>query len=394
MSVFIVDNDLISSIKELSSIIDAAEGNQAFTQSISEFVGTEGTESIKDKQGLINKIYDASKPEYMKKLNDKEFESSFNLIIYILHSLYGGDTAQMVTAQQNILINNLVKTSPPEQLSLRDRKSIKATSILSELTLIFNLLPPNSPVRVLIIQTIVNFFKELQLDFKLLQGSFSNQLIGWLIKTDNITVEQIKQVFWDFISLDNKFTSTSLTLINDFTKQYEISSVEELHKFIKFALTSDVVDLSFMINNNVAKALITYQSDELVEVFNQYLSGQLITNNKFQIPNLEFKSKMLSLCKFFDESNKYEFKFTEIPVNNQPELETLLINCIKFKLIEGKLDQLNEQFNLTRVNKFILPNDSETINKNLNNVKQNLESWKQSLFDVNQVVQTFRENIK
>lgn len=392
MSVFVIDNELGSSIRELAQIIDGLNENDEFSQAITKHIADNG--QVKDKKALIPPVYEASKPELMKKLNDKEFESTFNLIIYVLNSLWEGNTSAMVTESNQVLIKNLVKTSPPEQLSLRDRKSIKATSILSELTLIFNLLPSTSPVRVIIIQTIVDFFKDLQLDFKLLQGSFSSQLIGWLVQAENITSENVKKVFWEFIFLDKSYNENSLKLINTFTKQFEITSVDELHNLIKFTLNSDVVDLSFLINNHVSKALITYENDDLVKLFNQYLAGDAITSNPYNFPNLEFKSKLLSLCKFFENSNKYEFKFNEIPVNDQLELEVLLINCIKFKLIEGKLDQLNGQFNLTRVNKFILPNDAENISKNLESIKQNLNNWKQSLINVNDVVQNFRENIK
>lgn len=396
MSVFIIDNELGSSVKELGSIIDGVQGNDEFSSSLAPSLQeqADGTITIANKAQVIDKVYEVSSPQYMKKLSDKEFESTFNLIIYVLHSLFDKDISQAVTKDNNVLIKNLVETSPPEQLSLRDRKSIKATSILSELTLIFNLLPGNSPTRVIIIQTIIDFFNHLQLDFKLLQGSFSGQLVDWLVQTNGITIDQVKHVFWQFVGLDKKSTKSSLVLINNFTKQYEILSLEELHQFIKFALSSDVVDLSFMINNNVSKALISHANDDLVQTFNKYLAGDLITSNPYQLPNLEFKSKMLSLCKFFENANKYEFNFSEIPAEYQPELEILLINCVKFKLIEGKVDQLNQKFNLTRVNKFILPQNSESINKNLSNIKTNLENWKQSLIDVNEVVQTFRENIK
>lgn len=385
MSVFIVDNELTSSIKELGEIFDQVQGTEEVSTQLSKYI--DETNEITQKDALIKEIYTISKTENLIKLNDKDFESTFNLIIYILVELQG-DIEKLF--QNDELLNNLIQSNPKETISLRDKKSIKATSILSELTLIFNLLDESSQTRIKIIKAILSFFKSSNLEFKIIEKSFTLNLNNWLSKINNIKQEDIKSIFWEFISLDDNHSLNSLKLIKDFTKDYEVTK-DELLTIIKFSLNSKTIDLSFMINTNISQSLTANKSDSLVELFIKYLNGELIQSSEF--PLVESKSKILSLCKFFDNSGKFIFKFDEIPVPKN-ELEILIINSIKNNLIEGKLDQLNETFKLIRVNKSILPYDDSSIENNLLNVKKNLTIWRDSLINVDKVVQNFRENTK
>lgn len=389
MSVFVVDNEITNSVLELGEIIDTIQSNTEYSESLSPLISVENDE-IKDKSSLIQKVYQASSPDYLKKLNDKEFEPTFNLIVYILSQLEGGITKVFESSNSDTLLSNLINSSPSQQLSLRDRKSIKATSILSELTLIFNLLPNTSSARVKIIDQILQFVEKLKIDFNILQQSFGENLVLWLqeAKTSD---EKTRQVFWKFVELDEKHTLTTLNIIKKFTTQYELNK-DELHKLIDFSFNSEIIDVSFLINNNVNKALQNYKDDKVVSVFIKYLRGEIIEESEFtQVP---FKSQMLSLCKYFEKSEKSKFQFNEIPVSNERDLEILLINCIKNGLIEGKLDQTSSTFYLTRVNKFILPGDDELVQNSLEKVKYNLQAWKKSLVSVGDVVNTFRVNAK
>ncbi|CAH6719229.1 hypothetical protein CLIB1444_02S03796 [[Candida] jaroonii] len=385
MSVFIVDNELTSSIKELGEIFDQVQETEQFTTTLSKYI--DETNEITQKDALIKEIYNISKTENLIKLNDKDFESTFNLIIYILVELQG-DIEKLF--QNDELLNNLIQSNPKETISLRDKKSIKSTSILSELTLIFNLLDESSETRIKIIKAILNFFKSNNLEFKIIEKSFTLNLNNWLSKINNIKQEDIKSIFWEFILLDNNHSLNSLKLIKEFTKDYEVTK-DELLTLIKFSLNSKTIDLSFMINTNISQSLAANKSDSLVELFIKYLNGELIQSSEF--PLIESKSKILSLCKFFDNSGKFVFKFDEIPAAKN-ELEILIINSIKNNLIEGKLDQLNETFKLIRVNKSVLPYDNSSIENNLLNVKKNLTIWRDSLINVDKVVQNFRENTK
>lgn len=389
MSVFVVDNEITNSVLELGEIIDTIQSNTEYSESLSPLISVENDE-IKDKSSLIQKVYQASSPDYLKKLNDKEFEPTFNLIVYILSQLEGGITKVFEPSNSDTLLSNLINSSPSQQLSLRDRKSIKATSILSELTLIFNLLPNTSSARVKIIDQILQFVEKLKIDFNILQQSFGENLVLWLQEA-NTSDEKTRQVFWKFVELDEKHTLTTLNIIKKFTTQHELNK-DELHKLINFSFNSEIIDVSFLINNNVNKALQNYKDDKVVSVFIKYLRGEIIEESEFtQVP---FKSQMLSLCKYFEKSEKSKFQFNEIPVSNERDLEILLINCIKNGLIEGKLDQTSSTFYLTRVNKFILPGDDELVQNSLEKVKYNLQAWKKSLVSVGDVVNTFRVNAK
>ncbi|EGV65268.1 hypothetical protein PSN45_002586 [Yamadazyma tenuis] len=390
MSVFVVDNEITSSVRELGEIIDTIKGSSDFSQSLDSHIPSSPAD-FTDKSALIQKVYDASSPEYLKTLSDKEFEPTFNLIIYILSALQGGVEAVFAKDTEDKLLNNLINSSPVQQLSLRDRKSIKATSILSELTLVFNLLPSTSSIRVKVVTLILSFVKKLELDFSILQQSFGENLVSWLQEAQ-ASEKDIKQVFWSFIELDSSRSSKSLELINKFTKQYQLDQ-QELQSLIKFALNGSTIDLSFMVNNNVNKAIQAHQSDALVALFSRYLQGELLEDSP-DFTNLKSKSQILALCKFFETSSKFEFNLAEIPVASSTDLEVLLINSIKAGLVEGKLDQTNSTFYLTRINKFILPSDQQAVARNLEGVKSHLAAWRASLVSVGDVVNTFRENIK
>lgn len=400
MSVFIVDNEVATSVNELGEVIDGVQGNNevssALKSCLSEEVAYQKTE-IKNKDELIVQVIAASSPEYLKKLTDKEFESTFNLIIYLLIQLLGDIESVLNYGDQ--LLTNLIETSPKQQLSLRDRKSIKATSILSELNLMFNLLPKESSSRIKIITVLLQFCQDLKFDFKLIDHSIGDNLVNWLIGA-KASDEVIRQLFWQFIQLDDNYSKTSLEFIHGFTQQFPIN-LPELHKLIHFALSSEIIDLSFLINSNISSCLIENQNDNLCNFFLKYLSGELIIDvpTEFQSSgstlssSIKFKSEILSLCKLFEKSeNKHVFKFSEIPFDND-KLEILIINAIKNGLIEGKLNQLDEVFILTRNDKFLLPYDNSSIERNLNNVKTNLTEWKNSLVNINDIVNNFRENV-
>lgn len=380
MSVFVIDNDLASSVSELASIVDQIQESTDYSQSVLPLIDASSQE-ITDKSTLIDRIYYASSPEIMTKLNDKEFEPAFNLVVYILSELHGG-LHQVFSASNDKLLQNLLDSSPAQQLSLRDRKSIKATSILSELSLLFNLLPATSSFRTVVVQKIIDFVRTMKLDYSYLQ-SFQTNLVPWLVQT-GAEAATIRAIFYDFIELDSKSSLGSLKAIYNFTKQYEVST-KELERIIAFSLNSAIVDLSFMINTNLSSAITANSSAPTVQLFADYLAGKSLKSDQF--PSLEFKSSMLSLCKFFETAGKYDFSLQELPAGTD---EVLLINCIKYGLLEGKVDQVNDKFYLTRLNKFIL---GDNVEKDVADVKQSLEAWKKSLIEVGSVVENFRENM-
>lgn len=382
MSVFVVDNELGNSVRELADIIDQIQGSNEFSSHVTPNVAMNG--DITNKEAIVAKINEVANVDTLKKLNDREFEPTFNLLIYILVQLQGNIETVLSTSS---LLQNLIQCHNSEA-SFKDKKSIKSTSILSELTLLFNLLPETSKFRFTLLQTIIQFVGDSQLDFKTIVHSFGGNLINWL-KKSNVDRNQIKRTFWDFILLDKQLSEFSLNLIYEFTTEYDLS-LGELHKLISIALNSKTVDLSFLINNNVIKALITNKTDPVVDFFIRYLNGELLSSSDY--PLVESKSKILALCKFFETSNQIVFKYQEIPVDRS-ELEVIIINAIKNKLIEGKLDQLNGTFKLIRVNKFILPFD-DSVTNNLDKVKQSLNIWRNSLVNVNRVVEDFRESTK
>ena len=345
-----------------------------------------------------------STSENLKQLTEKEFEPTFYLLIYILTQL--SNQNEVLNNEKSPIFQTLLEINPQQPPSLRDRKSIKSTSILSILSTVFNLLPVSSTTRVFILKQILKVIKTSGIDFNLIQDNIGSNLINWL-KESKTNEQEIKTIFWEFIKLDGTFSEKSLKLIKDFTHSNTLST-QELHELIYIALSSKTVDVSFLVNTNVAQALSNNNKsgDKLVSVFNKYVHGEIITIE--DIPNdlpakfIHSKSKILSLAKFFADSSTSSssstnhdgiiFKYNEIPnVKSSLEFEQTLVEAIKVGVIEGKLNQVEETFYLSRVNRFILAGEDNT--KNWENVKLVLKQWQNSLNDINNIVKTARENI-
>lgn len=380
MSVIVVDNDLKSSIKEYGQIIDTVNQNVEFSESLQAFFKEETNEIIKEDE-LLKTIYESTTQKNLTQLPDREFEPTFNLILHIYLQLNKSLDAK--------IIDRLIACNPTEQPSLRDRKTIKSATILSVLNTIFNLLPETSSDRIYTLTKILDVVEASKLPFSLIQSSVGDNLVQWLTKA-NASEEEIKAIFWKFITLDSRFTLKSLQLIKSFTSTYALI---DLNLLIKFALSSDVVDVSFLINNNVAKAL-RESSNEYADVFTKYTRGELVTSVPSDLPEslILSKSKILALAKFFADENKSVYKYSDITlVSDSTELETLLINAIKAGVVEGKLNQLNETFYLTRVNRFIVAGADNSAH--WKNVRDVLVQWKNSVANIDDIVNTSRENI-
>ncbi|GEQ66456.1 hypothetical protein JCM33374_g119 [Metschnikowia sp. JCM 33374] len=392
-SVIVVENDLKDSVTEYSSIIDSIHKNTDFSTSLNEFLGDE----ITNKKELASKIFSASTKETLTSLSNKEFEPAFYLLSYLIKELEGL-TIEQAFSNDSKIVSLLKECTPSQQPSLRDRKSLKPTTVLSAFNSFFNLLPPTSVSRIDIIQTILSIVSETQVGFELIQSSIGDNLLNWL-KAANASGEQIRKLFWSFIALDTEFTQKSLELIKAFSAQYELS-LDELRELIKFSLSSSVVDVSFLVNNNVASALKQNSSDELVKVFVEYTHGNLITSVPSSLTEeVIYKSKILALARFFVESEKSHqntFKYNDIPselVSSTAAFEKLLIDSIKAGVIEGKLNQVEETFCLIRVNRLILAGDDQKLAQDWEVVKSTLLNWKQSLENINEIVVSAKDNI-
>ena len=395
-AVIVVDNELKDSVKEYGQIIDSVNESVELSKTLQSFFNDQSKEIV-DKPGLIKKIYETSTASNLTKLSDREFEPTFNLITYILSQLEG--SFEKVLNKDSQVIQNLIECNPTKQPLLRDRKSIKSTTILSILNTFFNFLPETSSNRIHILTTILNTVEASNIDYSLIQEPIGNSLVLWLTQA-NATDEEIKSIFWKFINLDDKKSYKSLQLIKSFTSKHTLN-LNELHKLIKFALLSSTTDVSFLVNNTVGGALKENSSDELVSLFTKYTRGELITSvpssSGLSSEDVEQKSRILALGKYFiDNDNKNVFNYNEIPTalaSSAKDFESLLINSIKAGVIEGKLNQVDQTFYLTRVHRFIIAGDEESVSKNWENVKNALVDWKNSLANIDDIVNTSRENI-
>ncbi|WPK27031.1 hypothetical protein PUMCH_004402 [Australozyma saopauloensis] len=396
-SVIVVENDLKDSVNEYSQIIDGVHQNTEFSASLSAFL-PEGSATVTNPTELASAIFAASTKETLTSLSDKEFEPAFYLLVFLLTKLEN-QTIEQLTTQDSKIISLLKSCTPTEQPSLRDRRSLKPTTILSIFNTLFNLLPASSSNRIQLINSILAVVAETNTSFAFIQSSIGHSLVSWL-KDAGASEAEIKQIFWFFITLDTEFTLESLQLIKTFTTQFQLS-IEELRTLITFALSSSVVDVSFLVNNNVATALSQNSSDELVQTFVQYTHSDLISTVPESLPeSIKHKSKILCLAKFFVENgtkeNNNTFKYSDIPsalASSPADFEKLLVDSIKAGVIEGKLNQVEETFFSIRTNRCILAGDDNKLAQDWDTVKAALMEWKHSLENINEVVLNAKENI-
>lgn len=392
-SVVVVENELRDSVREYGQIVDAIHKNTEFSDSLTKFV-SEDSEDITDKDALAKTLIAGSSADVFKAMSDREFEPAFYLFAYLLSELQNLSYEQLV-GQNLLLLQLLDATTPDLQPLLRDRKSVKATTILSILSTFFNFVPQTSALRVSLIKKILSIVEKTSIDFALVQQPIGQNLSSWLSTAGALEAET-KALFWQFINLDSKHTHESLILIKNFTSSYKLE-LPELHNLIHFALASSTVDVSFLVNNNVASALNQHQSDSLVGVFVQYVLGILVQDVPSNLPESVYaKLKVLTLAKFLVDSGKTSFSYADIPsslASSALEFEKLLIDSIKAGVIEGKLNQVDESFQLVRVNRFILAGDKDGIASNWATAKQALYEWKQSLVNINEIVNNAKENI-
>ncbi|KAI5964648.1 uncharacterized protein KGF55_001717 [Candida pseudojiufengensis] len=398
-SVIVVDNGLKDSIQEYAQIIDTINGNTDFTQQLQPLLPTQQDQEITNQSDIYQKINENSTVETLKKLTDREFEPTIYLLIHILSQLSSID--QVLNDTSSSVYKLILSVNPQQPLSLRDRKSIKSSSILSILSTIFNLIPRSSNTRIFLIKSILNILKTSEIDFNSIEDNIANNLITWL-KESNASDEETKEIFWNFILLDSGYTLKSLELIQEFTNSFTLSN-SELENLIKFALSSKIVDVSFLVNNNVALALKN-SNTELSKTFTKYVKGELIPVNEINESSLnaEFvhqKSRILNLTKFLAEQSlspdhdDIVFKYSEISDLKPSETEELLVESIKAGVIEGKINQIDETFNLSRVNRFVIAGDDQSNEQKWDLIKNVLQQWSNSISNIDEIVKATRENI-
>ncbi|KAG5417054.1 hypothetical protein I9W82_004687 [Candida metapsilosis] len=401
-SVIVVDNDLKDSIKEYAQVVDGLNGSTELATKVNSLLPSQQDQAITNKKELYTTLQQASTVETLSKLTDKEFEPTIYLLIHILSEL---DSIDAVLNNESSPIYNLVLSLNPQQaLSLRDRKSIRSTSVLSILSTIFNLIPKTSKTRIYVIKQILKVIKTSEIEFNAIEDNISANLVNWL-QESSASEDEIKGIFWDFIALDKLHTLKSLNFIKTFTHDFSVSE-SELAKLIKFALVSKVVDVSFLVNNNVASALKN-SNDKLSQLFTNYVKGEILSiedvssaDSSLPADFIHQKSRILNLARFFarkslsSDHDDIVFKYSEIEnVSSSIELEELLVEAIKAGVLEGKINQIDETFFLTRVNRFILAGEEEANVENWNLVKNSLQQWLDSITNIDDIVRTTRENL-
>lgn len=395
-SIIVNDNDLKENVGEYGSFIDTVLEKKYSEPFLTCFQAD--SNKIAKMPDLIKLIYESSGSRNMTKLSEREFEPTFYLLINILVQLEG--SVEKVLHPDSAVLKCLIECVPVEERpQFRDRKSIRTASIVSILSSSFNLLPSFSSNRIYLIGIILDAIRKSNLGYGLIQHSIGDHLLQWM-RDANASEEEIRKTFWAFVGLDNERTFDTLQLIKNFTATFQ-PTLSELRCLIEFALASDVVDVSFIVNTSISISLKENADDELVNVFSKYVKGELISKVPESLKSFKdsivYKSKILCLARFFVEHKDQKvFKYDEVPsylVTDHDELELLLIDAIKAHVIEAKLSQVDQTFYLSRVNRFIIAGDDKTVSDSWSEIRHVLQNWQFSLNNIDQIVNASKEDI-
>lgn len=390
-AVIVVDSDVADSVREYASTLDAAHGSSEFSTALRALVGGSSFGSqTPDSAGLVACLEGqlAATPSPLIKLADREFEPTCNLLLHLFSRLYSVESA---VAKRNgsdtPLIAAIVACSPTSQLALKDRRSIKATSVLAVLSTVFNLLLPSLPTRIQIVDLILEVAKTSKVDFALLQDSIGQNLVSWAQQC-NASQETVRSLFYKFIAIDTVRDVRSLQLIKEFTQTFPPLD-QEVDIIAQYALASPVVDVSFIMSRDLDSA-VNRKATPLAKVLASYVAGDLISDQGDAVFE---KSRILALARFFDQlPGQLRFQYTDFPAEivKGTDVETLVVDAIKAKVIEGKLNQMEQAFYLARTNRLVLPSAPA---EQWRAVADVLQEWKSALTNVDELVKSSRESI-
>ncbi|ODV84018.1 hypothetical protein CANARDRAFT_24431 [[Candida] arabinofermentans NRRL YB-2248] len=332
------------------------------------------------KQELLNDILKLTN-DYSK-LSDKAFEPICNLTLHLL---------DILSTELEIEIDSSLSTYLINLCQIQSSSLIKSNSIISILSNIFNFLPSSSHLRIEVLQNILSIISRDNL--KKLISPLSKNLNTWL-NNSNATEDEFKSIYIQTIELlylENQLESIELfkSFISSKSESLQLNDYKNF--FIKsLNCNNNYIDLNSLNLNSLQ------QDQILFELLNIYKSLDLesyllfIENNKNQlinyninIDNLTYKLKIASITKL--ASNKTQLSYNEISSNlhiSLDELELFLINCIKLKLISGRLNQDKQILYLHKVVKLntIDIQDWKLINEDLSN-------WSNKMTDLKQFIE-------
>lgn len=429
----VVDSDVQESASNYASIIDSVNKNTEFSAKLNEL-------SSELNDALYKEVLDSV--ILLKSLPDKELEPTLNLVFYLIaEPLFVNGDDDVAAAQQKFterfssLLNTLYEISPVQNPAFNDRQSIKFTTILSILTVFFNLIDQQSSLRYQILATILKSFSKLDKQ-SLEENAY---LLKPLLKKS--TVDGQKFIFEKYLAdakasaadiiaftselsnlVELNYPNEALIVLKSVLLKYNTENNSEAINIlaIKALRNNKEIDLSYLYKFNLsglkAKHSILHEllslytlSKNNLQQFNEFalankaviekeldiVVSALITKKEFLVvANLALRAAESSDYESVVEENDEAKNSTKTTTNIGPvitykqisdelghnndlvKIESVLINAVKLNIFQGKIDQLKQIFAIYKINLVIVLDDEKSNSTDANDNKLGNKEWK------------------
>jgi len=415
-SYIVVDGSLADAITEYASILDLYNKELNYVEKLSSFVvegedhGEDDDEDVEFKDEVYSEIQESYK--YLSAVPDRDFESVANLVVYIL--TFSNEFKSHLKSFLINLINHFKLNDVNAKIIKDKKKTLKITSIISILSNIFNLIESNDlNFKNFILKIILNLIEILNNGLILLP--IVSNIENWLIKDIELQSLEIQQEsrllilqFAKIISsIDEikslnlfklaitKIPNTNSNLINQFL-------IENLNSE-KILDLSNILQLEVVIKNHqeskfflqLLQNYLTLTTQEFENSLSQFESISSIINKDVLLRKNQFLTLLkLASTKQNTNNNNNSINYNEISsTTNIPidEVELFIIDAIKLGIIEGKLSQINQSFQIYKVNLIIKQIElSDWIE-----IKEKLLEWRSKLKNVESLIdQASKRKIK
>lgn len=395
MSFTIISDRLITEyLVEYAAILDYFTKSNTYSPKF-----TTLTEESSD---LVPSVLESIKT--LNSLPDREFESSYNLLIQIFQQQEFIEYTELLSSNLSIF-SDLVSLIPESEansidyLLNRNGNKVKAATIISVLSNFFNSIPEDSKLRVEILKSIIKVI-EISNSTSLLSETFTNNLPKWLIKS-NAPNDEIKSILTNVSNILFKQSSrknSALSLYKTLLNNDEISTdSKDLANFVVLSLKSnsyeDLTDFNLselssfdptlselaQLYNNIDLAKFLSFASSNNSIFTKYdLNETELTHilRVASITKLTLRNRILPFSKIASELS--------IP---ESDVEEYIFNCIQFGILEGRISQSQEVLYVHKV-KSIGSFDEE----NWKLIKSKLTAWKLSLKEIKETVDQVSNN--
>jgi translation initiation factor 3 subunit M len=384
LNYMIVDGLLGDYVQEVSAYLDQLKGLEpgaegGLEDATSKLMEDESPENQEETFKAI-----AEQSNLLNKAPEKEFESAYNLVLHIL------TFSSKLTEILPILLNNLTQQPPSFPNG--------SLMVLSVLTNLFNILPVRSPLRYQVFDAILDFANKSS-NGHLLVNQLKH-LPKWIEEWGVGDAEKqsiyfkVSQVL---ASLDSEASYNYLfDAVSCISPDAASGSVELTEKLVKLALVSDeIYDFDDILALSAVQKLKDNSADlyKLLEIvssgdFNAFSSY----NGKVSDVDMDAivaKVKVLALANLAFQSSStitYSSISSAIQVPEE-EVELWVIDAIRAGLVEGRLCQMEQRFDIHRATPIGKFGEEEW-----KEVSARLDKWKSSLREVYDVIRNAREN--